>query len=104
MLSLELKSGDYFTINENIVVQVFRDSGSEFRVAIKAPREIPIVRGKVLERNGEKRPNCLLDRRPKSPSDRIHNAKRFEKLAKRSGQEETQPCLKSRNATLQMES
>lgn len=81
MLSLNMKSGDYFTIGEDIIVQVFRDSSS-MRVSIQAPREIPIVRGAVRERLGEERPQALLSKRPQSPSNRIHAAKRFEKLAK----------------------
>ncbi|MCI8554002.1 MAG: carbon storage regulator, partial [Clostridiales bacterium] len=39
MLSLQLKSGEYFTIGDDIVVQVFHDSSS-FRVQVKAPREL----------------------------------------------------------------
>ena len=52
MLSLQLKSGDYFTIGEDIAVQVFQQHGSTFQVKVKAPREIPIARGEVLERDG----------------------------------------------------
>ena len=50
MLSLQLKSGDYLTIGDDIAVQIFQQSGSAFSVAVKAPREIPILRGEVLER------------------------------------------------------
>ena len=64
MLSLQMKSGDYVTIGNQVVVQVFKESGPQFRVSIKAPREVPIVRGKVLERDGEQRPEGLLDRKP----------------------------------------
>lgn len=83
MLSLQMKSGDYVTINDNIVVQVFRESGPGFRVSIKAPREIPIVRGKVREREGGQRPEGLQDKRPKSPSDQLHAARQLQKLAER---------------------
>ena len=54
MLSLQLKSGEYLTIGDEIAVQIFEESGSTFRVAVKAPREIPILRGEVLERTGER--------------------------------------------------
>lgn len=82
MLSLQLKSGDYITIGDDVVVQVFKGSGPEFQVSIKAPREIPIVRGKVLERGGVQRPDGLHDRGPKkSPSQQIQSARRMEKLA-----------------------
>ena len=49
MLSLQMKSGEYLTIGENIAVQVFQ-AGSSFRVSVQAPREIPILRGEVRER------------------------------------------------------
>ena len=59
MLSLQLKDGEYLTIGEDIVIQVF--TNSTIRVAVQAPREIPVVRGEVLERNGEERPDCVVD-------------------------------------------
>ena len=71
MLSLQLKSGEYLTIGDEIAVQIFEESGSTFRVAVKAPREIPILRGEVLERTGE-RPGGLREKRPKSPSAQAH--------------------------------
>ena len=75
MLSLQLKSGDYLTIGNDVVVQVFKGSGQEFRVAVKAPKEVPIVRGKVLEREGNHPPEGLRDRPPKkAPSDYSHSA------------------------------
>ena len=60
MLFLQLKEGEYITIGEDIVVQVFPDSGSMTRLAIKAPRELTILRGEVRERNGAKRPEGLV--------------------------------------------
>ncbi len=80
MLSLQLKSGDYLTIGENVVVQAFGLSGGFVRLAIKAPREVPILRGEVLERT-EQRPGGLYDRRPKSPSERARKAKDFDRMA-----------------------
>ncbi len=75
MLSMQMKSGDYVTIGENVVVQIFKESGPQFRISIKAPREIPIVRGKVLERNGNEKPEGLRDKPVrKSPSDKRHAA------------------------------
>ena len=58
MLSLQLKDGEYLTIGEDIVIQVF--TNSTIKLAIQAPREVPIVRGEVLERNGEDRPDCVF--------------------------------------------
>ena len=62
MLSLNLKDGEYLTIGEDIVIQVF--TNSTIRVAVQAPREMTVLRGAVLERNGKGRPDCVYD--PKS--------------------------------------
>ena len=78
MLSLQLKSGDYLTIGDEIAVQIFQQPGGAFSVSVKAPREIPILRGKVLERSGDDRPDCLRDRAPKRPSVRARNARNME--------------------------
>ena len=75
MLSLKLKSGDYLTIGENITIQVFKQAGSAFCVEIQAPREIPILRGELHERLGE-RPEGLLPERPRSPARRRYDEKR----------------------------
>ena len=61
MLSLQLKTGDYMTIGEDVVVQLDNISGDRCKLMIQAPREVPIVRGKVLERTGGARPECVLD-------------------------------------------
>ena len=60
MLSLMLKEGEYLTIGEDIVVQVFPDSKSRVRLAIKAPKDVPILRGDVRERTGARRPDGLV--------------------------------------------
>ena len=88
MLSLQLKSGEYLSIGDNIVVQIFEQSGSSFRVSIKAPREIPILRGEVLERT-EERPGGLFDKRPKSPSERARDAKRIQTIEEKRERAET---------------
>lgn len=62
MLRLTLTPGDYFTINGNIVVQLHRLEGERSLVAVEAPKEMRIVRGAVLEREGGERPGCLTDR------------------------------------------
>lgn len=76
MLSVQLKSGEYLTIGDDIVVQVFQ-AGSSFRVAVQAPRELPIVRGEVYERTGT-RPDCIHERAPKSPSRERRDQERFQ--------------------------
>lgn len=89
MLSLQVKSGEYITIGEDIVIQIFEQSGSNFKVSIQAPREIPILRGAVRERAGS-RPEGLHDKRPKSPSQRRYSAKRFEQWVERREQRESE--------------
>ena len=61
MLSLMLKEGEYLTIGEDIVIQVFPDSSTSARLAIKAPKELTVLRGEVRERNGAQRPKGLVD-------------------------------------------
>lgn len=60
MLFLQLKEGEYLTIGEDIAVQVFPDSGGRIRVAVKAPKDLTVLRGEVRERNGAKRPEGLV--------------------------------------------
>ena len=59
MLSLQLKDGEYLTIGEDIVVQVF--TTATIRVSVQAPKNMTILRGEVRERNGEPRPDCIHD-------------------------------------------
>lgn len=64
MLYLQLKSGEYLTIGDDIVIQVH--TSSKVRVSVQAPKEMTILRGEVWERNGEERPECLYpDEKPK---------------------------------------
>ena len=81
MLSLQLKSGEYLTIGDDIVVQVFEQGGA-IRVAVRAPRELPTLRGEVHGRDGQ-RPDGLLRQRPKPPPERVRNARRMEELARK---------------------
>ena len=60
MLCLQLKDGEYLTIGEDIAIQVFHGPGAQIRVAVKAPKELTILRGEVLERGGAKRPDGLV--------------------------------------------
>lgn len=61
MLCLNLTPGEYMTIGEDVVVQVDDITGDHCKLMIQAPREIPVLRGEVLERGGGKRPSCVLD-------------------------------------------
>jgi sRNA-binding carbon storage regulator CsrA len=50
MLSLQLKDGEYLTIGEDIVIQVFTTSA--IRMSIQAPKELPILRGERRKNAG----------------------------------------------------
>jgi len=65
MLKLTLLPEDYLVIGGETVVQVARVAGGRAILAINAPKDIPIVRGVVLERAGQKRPECLDPPTPK---------------------------------------
>ena len=62
MLCLNLNQGEYMTIGEDVVVQLDHVTGDRCRLVIHAPREVPILRGEVLEREGARRPDCLADK------------------------------------------
>ena len=62
MLSLQLRDGEYLTIGEDIVIQVF--TGATTQVLVQAPRDMTILRGEVLERNGGTPPACLFKQSP----------------------------------------
>ena len=65
MLKLSLTQGEYLTIGDGIVVQLCRTEGGRAYLAVKAPREVPIVRGTVSDRNGAARPEGLMRTPPK---------------------------------------
>ncbi|KMY55504.1 carbon storage regulator [Bacillus sp. FJAT-27231] len=49
MLVLGRKPGEYVVINDNIFVKVVKSEDGNLRLAIDAPREVPIVRGEIHE-------------------------------------------------------
>ena len=61
MLKLSLTPGEYLTIGDGITVQLCRCEGGRAYLAVAAPREIPVVRGAVLEREGGQRPEHLAE-------------------------------------------
>ena len=61
MLCLNLNQGEYLTTGEDVVVQLYGISGDRCKLMINAPKEIPVLRGKVLERTGGQRPECVFD-------------------------------------------
>jgi len=62
MLSLTLLPGEYLTIGDDVVLQYDCTTGDRCRLGISAPREVPIVRGEVRERNGGSRPACVFEK------------------------------------------
>ena len=56
MLCITMRKGDYFKIGSDIVVRFDHLSNERVHLSINAPREVPVVRGKVLERNGGEDP------------------------------------------------
>lgn len=66
MLALTVRAGDYITIGDDVVIQILK-VGDVCRVAIDAPREMPIERAKVRERNAEA-PECIRRLREKYQS------------------------------------
>ena len=61
MLCLNLNQGEYLTVGDDVVIQLDRVSGDGCKLMIQAPREIPVLRGEVLERTGGQRPGCVFD-------------------------------------------
>ena len=59
MLFLQLNDGEYLTIGDDIVIQVF--ANSRVRVSVQAPKDLTILRGEVLERSGQERPGGLFE-------------------------------------------
>ena len=50
MLCITMRKGDYFKIGENITVRFDHLNSERVHLSIDAPKEVPILRGKVLER------------------------------------------------------
>ena len=65
MLCISMKAGDYFTVGGSTVIQYDRLSGERVHLTVNAPREVPILRGEVLERNGGQRPACVMETSPR---------------------------------------
>lgn len=59
MLCLGFVQGEYVTIGSEIVVKVQSVEGKRAFLSIEAPKDLPIVRGTVLERSGGARPSCV---------------------------------------------
>lgn len=51
MLCITMKRGEYFKVGDT-VIRLDQSSSERVHLTIDAPREVPIVRGAVLERTG----------------------------------------------------
>ena len=49
------------TIGEDVIVQLNDVSGNRCKLMIEAPREVPVMRGELLERAGAERPECVME-------------------------------------------
>ena len=50
MLCITMRKGDYFKIGGDITIRFDHLNSERVHLRIDAPREVPILRGKVLER------------------------------------------------------
>ena len=66
MLALSVQEGDYITIGDDIVIQIYAQKGKLTRIAIDAPREMPVVRSKLVEEHGAT-PECMKRFRSSKP-------------------------------------
>ncbi len=57
MLSLGRNPGEYLVIGKDIIIQVVSVDGA-LRLAIDAPKDVPIIRGEVYEKKNPA-PSCL---------------------------------------------
>ncbi len=61
MLKLSLIPGEYVRIGDDTIVQLYGMKGERAYIAIGAPRDISILRGTLLEEQGQPRPAGLVD-------------------------------------------
>ena len=65
MLCITLLPGGYFTVGDDVVIQYDRLSGERIHLTVNAPRQVPVLRGEVLERQGGQRPACVKEISPR---------------------------------------
>lgn len=71
MLSLGRNPGEYVMIGDDIVIQVVSMDG-ELRLAIDAPKTLPIQRGEVYEQNHDT-PKCIREKYIKHKKNASHS-------------------------------
>lgn len=81
MLCISMKPGEYFTVGGSTVIQLDRLTGERVHLTVNAPREVPVLRGAVLERNGGERPACVFEPDPRPVRQIPWNGAKREALA-----------------------
>ena len=81
MLCITMRKGDYFKIGENITVRFDHLNSERVHLSIDAPKEVPILRGEVLERNGGQRPECVYNGHRYHKKELIWNRSKAQALA-----------------------
>ena len=61
MLCFSMRPGEYFTVDDSTVIQMEKVAGDRVHLIVNAPREVRILRGAVLERQGGERPGCVVE-------------------------------------------
>ena len=65
MLCISLLPNEYLVVGDQTVIQYDRLRGERVHLTVNAPREVSVVRGEVLERQGGQRPACVKERSPR---------------------------------------
>lgn len=81
MLCITMRRGDYFTVGGETVIQLDQLGSERIHLTIQAPRDVPILRGQVLERNGGQRPECVYSKKRSAAEQIPWNSAKREALA-----------------------
>lgn len=71
MLVLTRKQGETITIDGNIVIQIVKVQGRQVRVGVKAPKNIKVQRGELLDNPSVKQ--ALLQKKPLTESSSFNS-------------------------------
>lgn len=73
MLILRRKSGESIVISDNIVLTVLDINEGSVRLAIDAPKEIPILRSELLQAADANRDSAATEQNPLQLFERVHS-------------------------------